>query len=172
MEGIYALVIGHSERDQGAVNPQNGMTEFKFNEKLAKHIYSKTNKNCAIVYRNSYYSLPNEINRLDPKIIISLHCNAFNTKATGTEALYYYKSRIGWGLATQFAIEISSNLGLVNRGAKPRRKSDRGGYLLYRTNAPCVIVEPFFIDNTNDYKLAQEKYNELVQAYVNVINDN
>ena len=40
----------------------------------------------------------------------------------------------------------------------------RGSYLLYRTNAPCNIIEPFFIDNNSDLKLGKEKKREYVEA--------
>ena len=60
-------------------------------------------------------------------------------------------------------------LDLPNRGAKPKTAEDRGGYLLMNTDAPCVIAEPFFIDNNKDLKIAQENKGDLVAAYFSAI---
>ncbi len=60
-------------------------------------------------------------------------------------------------------------LKLPNRGVKPRSAEDRGGYLLRYTHAPCVIAEPFFIDNDSDLARAQEDIDGLAAVYANTI---
>ena len=65
---------------------------------------------------------------------------------------------------------IVNALKLYNRGIKPKGAEDRGGYLLKNTLAPCVIVEPFFIDNDSDLKTALDKKEQLIMSYVNAIN--
>jgi len=57
-------------------------------------------------------------------------------------------------------------LGLPNRGIKPKGTEDRGGYVLRYTNAPCIISEPFFIDNDLDLLLVRNRYDNFVAALI------
>ena len=56
-----------------------------------------------------------------------------------------------------------------NLGVKPKKSEDRGGYLLRYTHAPCVIAEPFFIDNDEDLARAREDPDGLALAYARAI---
>lgn len=159
-----ALVIGHKKHSPGAVNKTYSMSEFDFNEELSKEIETRVSGvHVQRVYRRTYNSLPNDINKLSPDFIVSLHCNAFNCKATGTEVLYYHRSAKGAEIATVLQKNLVSALGLSDRGIKPITSEDRGGYLLKRTIAPCIIAEPFFIDNDEDYLRALNS--DLAAAY-------
>ena len=53
---------------------------------------------------------------------------------------------------------------MTDRGLKPIKNRDRGAYLLRKTDAPCVIIEPFFIDNDNDFNVGKEKKDEYAKA--------
>jgi len=163
-----AIVIGHSYNSQGAKNDNNDKTEFSFNETVASDLAQNLTKagiDHEIVYRDKYANLPEKINALNPSHIVSLHCNAFNGSATGTEMLYYHSSVSSKRMAELFQVNVCSALGLKDRGILPRHSEDRGGFLLASTNAPCIICEPFFIDNDNDYKIVEEKYDLLIDAY-------
>jgi len=174
-----ALIVGHSETSQGATNKTCGTSEFEFNKPLAIKIADLLYQNGVavdIVYREGTYTgLPGLVNLTDASIAISLHCNAFNKKQNGTETLHYVKSKNGKRLAGLLQYEIVKCLGLKDRGLKPcqakhkGKAGDRGGYLLKYTNMPCVITEPFFIDCDKSLNLAQSKFDELAQAYVNAI---
>jgi len=168
-----AVVIGHSELSPGAYNEKYKIYEFDFNEKLS-HILAKEliqkGYDVDVVYRDVAYSkLPEKINNLKPDFILSLHCNAFNKKATGTETLFYYRSNTSKKAAEIFQSNIVSALKLRDRGVQGLTVEDRGGFLLKHTIASCVIIEPFFIDNDQDYLLALSKYMDLVTALVNSI---
>lgn len=165
-----ALVIGHKKSSPGAVNRAAGLTEFHYNDLLSMDIESAV-KGVEVqrVYRRTYDSLPADINELDPDFIVSLHCNAFNEKASGTEVLYYHRSQNGKKMADILNTNLVNALGLRDRGIKPKTAEDRGGYLLKTTNAPCVIAEPFFMDNDDDLKAATDHRDALVQAYANAI---
>ncbi len=166
---LCALVIGHNHKQQGASN-RNGLTEFAFNEALSMDILAATKKcNVMRVYRHNYKQLPAEINKINPDFIISLHCNAFNTQAHGTETLYLMNSWKGHQLAQVVQTHLVRALKLSDRGVKATAAEDRGGYLLQQTRAPCVIAEPFFIDNDADLSIAQTRIDNLVRAYVNSI---
>lgn len=165
-----ALVIGHKKSSPGASNNSSGLTEFVFNDKLALDIEEEiSGVQVQRVYRRTYNSLPGDINELNPDFIVSLHCNAFDGSASGTEVLYYHRSTKGKLIAGILNEQLVQALDLKNRGLKPKTAEDRGGYLLKNTIAPCVIAEPFFIDNNEDLKTAIDKRDLLVKAYTNGI---
>lgn len=165
---LCALVVGHKESSPGAVNKELGMSEFSFNDKLSLGIQKAlTSTDIAVlrVFRKTYKQLPNDINELNPDCIISMHCNAFNGRTSGTEVLYYHRSLQGYQMARILQVELVACLGLRNRGVIPCNIEDRGGYLLCHTKAPCIIAEPFFIDNNDDLRLALGMQNQLIEAY-------
>ena len=172
-----ALVVGHSEKSPGSVNPTTGFTEFEWNKNMANAVANRImadyeNIEPIIVFRDvPYRQLPEKINMIDPDFIISFHCNAFNTKTSGCETLYYYKSSRSAVLAEIVQKRVNSVLGNKNRGIKGRSTEDRGGYLLRYTNAPAVITEPFFIDNDEEYQNALNKLDDLITAYCEAINE-
>ena len=93
---LCALVIGHKKASPGAVNRRTGLTEFAFNEDLAMRIERQVRQvGIQRVYRRTYRELPDDINALGPDFIVSLHCNAFDGRASGTEVLYYHRSEKG-----------------------------------------------------------------------------
>ncbi len=168
-----ALVIGHKKNSPGAVNKTQNLSEFDYNEQLAQEIEAKFSDCEKVriqrVYRRTYSTLPDDINALNPDFIICLHCNAYNTQATGTEVLFYHRSKKGKKLAKILDKNLVKALKLSDRGIKAKTTEDRGGYLLKQTHAPCLISEPFFIDNDHDLEIANNRRRELVAAYVKSI---
>jgi len=170
MSKLCALVIGHKKKSPGAVNGDKNISEFDFNENLALRIEKKVEKaQVQRIYRRTYKQLPEDINELNPVFIISLHCNSYNTEVSGTEVLYYHRSEKGKEMAKILLSHLVDYLKLRNRGIKPRTSEERGGYLLRYTKAPCVIAEPFFIDNDSDLARAQEDIDGLAGAYAAAI---
>ncbi len=169
---LCALVIGHKKMSPGAINDTSGMTEFDFNDHLSVMIEKRV-KHTQVqrVYRRTLKELPDDINSLGPDFVVSLHCNAFNKKASGTEVLYYHRSESGRRLAQTLLKRLVSQLKLPNRGVKPKTAEDRGGYLLCYTKAPAVISEPFFIDNDADLAVAQSDLEGLAMAYASAIDE-
>jgi N-acetylmuramoyl-L-alanine amidase len=169
---MCALVIGHKKTSPGAMNDKAGFTEFDFNEDLSTRIENNFKKGeIQRIYRRTYRNLPGDINELNPDFVVSLHCNAFNQRTSGTEMLYYYKSKKGKQMAEILQKHLLDYLKLPDRGIKAKDSEDRGGYLLRYTNAPCVITEPFFIDNDNDLSRAQEDIDGLAGAYSKAIDE-
>lgn len=162
-----ALVVGHSDRSRGACN-KIGLCEYDYNKELADLISSLLvtlgEYDPVVVYRDTYRDLPNKINEIEPNLIISLHCNAFNTKASGTETLYHHRSSMGREFAKIVQASMVEILGLPDRGIKSKTSEDRGGYLLRYTHAPCLILEPFFIDNDDDLQCGLGLKIELAEA--------
>ena len=87
-------------------------------------------------------------NNYKADIFISLHMNAYDSRAEGTEVLYYQGSAGGKYYADAISNSISDALGTVNRGAKARDLLE-----LRSTSMIAVIVEPIFCDNPNDCTL-------------------
>ena len=162
-------IVGHSKRKQGASNKRTGLTEFSYNESLVLEIgeeLARMGHNVNIVYRQTYKQLPHDINTIDADVVVSFHCNAYNEKASGTEVLYAEGSDKGKKAAQIFHDHIVDALKLTPRGIKPKRIKDRGGYILHKTKAPCIILETFFLDNDLDLECAIKKHDKLVQAIV------
>jgi peptidoglycan hydrolase-like protein with peptidoglycan-binding domain len=88
---------------------------------------------------------------------VSVHFNAYNGTANGCEVLYVTQQ----ALAADISAAIAGAGGFTNRGAKYR--SDLK--FLNATNAPAVLLETCFCDNTND----SNKYNASFDAICNAI---
>jgi len=174
-----AVVIGHSETSPGAMNKTYVMSEYEFHRALAYEIktsFSDFNMadQIVVVHReNGYAKLPSEINSFNPDLVVSLHANAHDTTVNGCEMLYYHKSEKGKNIAQIFQDKLQALFSNKDRGIKPKSSEDRGGHLLKATDAPCIICEPFFIDNDEDYLLAEKLFEngELTKVYCEAIND-
>lgn len=170
-----ALLAGHSIKDPGAVNPNSGHTEYDYNRTLGNLIAIELAKvgvvRPLIVNRDTYKGLPSKVNATGADVAIELHCNAFNGEASGTEMLCWVNSKIGHLLADRLQNAAYKVLALPYRGVKRIGADDRGGYLLKRTEMPCVIVESFFIDNDNDLAVGLKYQHQLAKAYAQVIED-
>jgi len=171
-QGLCALVIGHKKDSPGAINKKLNIGEFEFNEQLATMIESRV-KSARLqrVYRLTYSQLPADINALNPVFVVSLHCNSDDGKASGTEVSYYHKSIKGMEIADIMLRSLVSHLKLPSRGIKPKTSEEKGGYLLRYTSAPCIIAEPFFIDNDRDLDRAMADMEGLASAYARAIDE-
>ena len=171
-----ALIVGHSAEKKGAHNTKYKVYEYDFNLKFAERLKFELDKiaiglETEIIFRDTYNNLPHKVNEHKPDFIISLHCNAFDQKASGSEVLYYHTSVMGKALAKALQQQITHALRLPDRGIKPLVRQDRGGYLLKNTLAPCVITEPFFIDNNRDLSRACKQMDNLISAYIHAISN-
>lgn len=171
-----AVVVGHSRTSGGAVNVASGTSEYEFNSQLAARIcervfVSTRGVETVRVERGTYALLPRKVNALNPDFAIELHANAFNGIATGTEVLYWHSSVLGLEIANIFQKYITECLKLRDRGAKPCKITDRGGYFLWGVKAPALIIEPFFIDNDADLLAATQRFDALAVAYYNAVNE-
>jgi len=169
---MIALIVGHSEKDPGAYNKDFEITEYQFNDLLAKTIRGRIVKDPPITLlhrQTSIRELVERINALNPNLCISLHCNAATSIAEGNEVLYWHTSSKGKAIAELGCVLFSTALNNRMRGAKSIKMHDRGWYLLAKTKCPAVICEPFFIDNNDELMNALNKFTNLVDAYVNLL---
>lgn len=144
--------------DSGAVNHTSGVTEAEICKSIADKVehYLK-NAGCSVYTLQSnnlcgeYPAHPNIVataNELDADIFISLHCNAFNEQAKGTECLVFAKGKGSYSedLAKAIQAQIICSLNTVDRGVKERPDLA----VLKGTKMPAVLVEMAFIDNADD----------------------
>lgn len=162
-----AIIVGHEKKSQGGSN-RNGVTEYDYNSRLGEMIAAllvTEDHEPFIVYRDgtTYSKLPQRVNKTGADIAVSLHCNAFNGQASGSETLHYVNSQNGERLAEHIQKKVVGVMKLSDRGLRPvdvkhvGREGDRGGHLCKRTSMPTVIVEPFFIDNDSDLQRGEER---------------
>lgn len=166
--------VGHSATDGGAINKTYNVSEFEFNLGLSKLLEKELKDkgfDTEVVLRESYAKLPAQINATNCDICISLHANAYNKIASGTEVLYWHTSSRGKKLASILQDNIVGCLGLRDRGIKPLENNSRGGSQLRKTSMPTVIIEPFFIDNDVDYMIADECCKELAKSIAEAVEE-
>ena len=170
-----SIIIGHEPGRPGARNPSTGMTEYGFNEPLAEIMRDMfmmvTDILPVIIYREDgdYTALPGRVNRVGSDVAVSLHANAFNGSVNGCEMLYYHNNGGSKILAGMLQSAVQPVMENNDRGIKPIIRSARGGWLLSNVKAPCVIAEPFFIDNDKDLKHATDNKDRLAAAYCEAI---
>ena len=163
--------------DSGAVNPVNGAEEANICYSVACKVeeYLK-NAGCSVYTLQSnnlcgeYPAHPNIVataNELGADIFISLHCNAFNEKANGTECLVFAKGSYAEDLANAIQNQIISSLGTVDRGVKERPDLA----VLKGTKMPAVLVEMAFIDNADDCSKLISKQDDFARAIARGVTD-
>lgn len=168
-----ALVVGHKPTRAGACNQTYRICEYELNYNLVDLIMESLRDSVdpdggielIKVLRKEYPDLPFEINKLNPDFIVSFHANSFNEKVSGTETLYCYGSTRGEKVARIFQRNMVTALGLPDRGILPKRERERGGHILRYTEAPAILLEPFFIDNDSDF----ERFVLVKQLFISAI---
>ncbi|BAL85218.1 putative N-acetylmuramoyl-L-alanine amidase (plasmid) [Selenomonas ruminantium subsp. lactilytica TAM6421] len=98
-------------------------------------------------------------------LFVSIHCNAFNQEAKGTEVEYI--SAAGAKAAQCIQDQIVDALGTVDRGIKVRRDL----MVLKHTDAVAVLVECAFIDNDEDHEKLVNRTDEFAAVIARGITD-
>ncbi len=171
---IIALVVGHRASKQGAMNVRADRREWSLNKEVVDSIASKVrNHEIIIIYRDDvrsgYSKLPAKINEQEPDFIICFHANAFNSDVSGTETLYYNESQTSKEYAQIFQSAMVNVLQLNDRGLVEIFEGDRGSLVLSKTTAPCILLEPFFIDNNDDYEIFGSNFDSYTDAMAETI---
>ena len=110
-------------------------------------------------------------NESEADLFISIHCNACNGNARGTEVWYYQRSAYGEMLADCIRNQIVDALGTADRGSKGAKPGVNGLYVLNNTGAVAVLVELAFIDNEQDAQLLCEKQDDFARAIARGVTD-
>lgn len=168
-----ALEIGHTPASGGAAHVDTHLTEYDFNQTLARCVAGHLPKVDPVITGRDWGDpngsrLPDKLNGMDLDAVVALHANAYKHKALGCETLYWPDSEGGQVLAELLVDHFHEALGNPLRGAKGRREG-RGAYFLKNTEMVYVLAEPFFIDETEDLHLAQKNLGSLAWAYAESI---
>ena len=78
-------------------------------------------------------------------LFISIHCNAANSKAYGTETYAYRSGTNAYRFAECVQKHLIVETGRTNRGVKTANFA-----VITRTNMPAILVETAFMDNYGD----------------------
>jgi N-acetylmuramoyl-L-alanine amidase len=81
------------------------------------------------------------------EIMLCIHCNCADGRATGTES--FYRGASNQAKAAQISAAVSKALGLKDRGPKGEGQSQHPR-LAVMAFQPCFLVELGFIDNKTD----------------------
>ena len=98
---------------------------------------------------------------------VSIHCNAFNASAHGTETLTYPSDVEGYKLAGCIQAQIVDSLDTLDRGLKAR--TDLA--VLNGTDMPAVLVEMAFIDEEDDAILLRDNQDDFARAIARGVTD-
>ena len=152
-----AIIIGHTEKSQGALSEHFNQREWSFYNDVVPLLHKvdvyRHNKNIG-GYTARIKNTSTKLNKKDYKLIIACHFNSATPQANGCETLYYFNSKKGKYYAEKFTELIVDRFCLKDRGIKALvNKNDRGFAITYYLKAPVILIEPFFGSNDNDCKL-------------------
>ncbi|MGE1061784.1 N-acetylmuramoyl-L-alanine amidase [Megasphaera paucivorans] len=172
---------GHDQNyDSGAVNPNSGLKECDVVARVGNRVKNYLEAaGCEVqllqsdnLYFDSQYNdRPVAVcvaaNDWPADIFISIHCNAANTQARGTEVECYDSNDSGGQLAQCIQSQIINSIGTVDRGVKEMP----GLIVLKHTNMPSCLVEMAFIDNKADAQLLIDSEDDFARAIARGITD-
>ena len=157
------LNAGHDrELDPGAVNRRLHLRECDAAYELALGVQQYLERNgIAVVFGqdDDLYHICDQANQAECDLFVSIHFNAYNGRASGTETLI---SGSTGSLMLGHCIQsnLKAVLSLPNRGLKERP----GFFVLRNTIMPAVLVEVCFIDNDFDWRRYDAHRDEAAQA--------
>ncbi len=159
--------------DPGAINTRFNLCESviaaKIGERVAMYL-ANVGYDCRVFQNDSLQDICDEANNWAADLFVSIHCNAANTIARGTETYYARYSEMGKPLAEcinrQLVNSIEHNCRYWDRGAKAA-----GYYVLQNTDMPAVLVETAFIDNDADARLLMDCQDDFARAIARGVSD-
>lgn len=101
-----------------------------------------------VVQENDLEDITDASNNWGADLFVSIHCNAFNKEARGSETFHYYGSEKGYALAEYIQTQLACSIETPSRGVK-----QAGFFVLKYSDCPAVLVETAFIDNEEDEQL-------------------
>ena len=164
---------GHSKRAQGAVGIVN---EYEQMQKFYNHVskllseYGHTVVDCNSNGTTSSEELKEGVtkaNNADVDLFISLHMNAYDGIANGTECIVYSESSKSYSYAKRICENFAS-LGFKNRGVKINLL-----YEMKNIKAPNIILEICFCDSNTDIDIYNKySWEQLAHKLCNAIDSN
>ena len=168
-----AIVIGHHKKSRGAYSKYFGLHEWDFYNEVNKCLFNaKTFWHDSTIsgYTSRIKDTANRINKDNFDLVIEMHFNSsVHNTANGCETLYYYRSQKAKEHAQRFSDLVNYKTGIKvrNGGLKAlTNRNDRGFASVFYTNAPTILIEPFFGNNESDCKKIESPEN-----LANIINE-
>lgn len=113
-----------------------------------------------LLQSNALYSVPGVANDWGADLFVSIHCNAFNGIARGTETCVYRLGTQGAALGETVQRKLVAELRTFDRGLKERP----GLCVLKRTDMPAILVETAFIDEIQDNAILKCRQKAIARA--------
>mgnify|MGYP001089426753 CR=1 FL=1 len=118
-------------------------------------------------YADRPVAVCHDANQWGADVFISIHCNAFNGAARGTETECYSLMSEGGALAKCIQDQLVSSIDTVDRGVRERPDLR----VLRHTAMPAVLVETAFIDNDEDVQLLINEWDTIARAIARGVTD-
>lgn len=162
--------------DSGAVNQNSGLQEcdvaLAIGQLVQKYL---TDAGCEVqllqsdnlMWDGQGQCVCQTANNWNADIFVSIHCNACNGEARGTEVEVYPSSEQSNILGDCIQKQIVNALGTIDRGLKDRPNL----CVLKNTDMPAVLVETAFIDNDADAELLTNNQDDFARAIARGITD-
>ncbi len=157
----------HPTRDSGAVGSR--ITEAQYTARMMASVADYLTKaGCTVltVQEKNLSAICSAANNWDTDLFVSIHCNAANKRARGTETFAYHGSKEGNRLAACIQNQLVNSIDTTDRGVK-----EAGFYVLKYTDAPAALVEIAFIDNEDDEALLLEHQDDIARAIARGVTD-
>lgn len=168
------LDAGHGGKDSGATKGSRHEADdvLKVVKKVGKKL-EENYSNVVVGYSRTsdIYESPSKKasdgNSFSADYFFSFHRNAYNGSAKGWETEYKSHSSVKDSIMSDLNKRMKK-IGFSIRGDKQRDNLA----VLNQTVAPALLFEIGFIDNTSDNKIFDNKFNDIVDSFVEVIGDN
>lgn len=168
------LDAGHGGKDSGATKGSRHEADdvLKIVKQVGKKL-EETYSNVVVGYSRTsdIYESPSKKaadgNSFDADYFFSFHRNAYDGSAKGWETEYKSHSVMKDRIMSDLKKRMKK-IGFAIRGDKQRDNLA----VLNQTVAPALLFEIGFIDNASDNKIFDNKFNDIVDAFVDVIGDN
>ncbi len=104
----------------------------------------------------------------DPYIFCSLHLNAFNTTAKGTETYYYHKTGNSSLLANKVQAQLIANFKTVSGFTPTNRGVKTAAYTVITgsSSVPAILTEGLFVDNSTEWGIINSESKDGFKKWV------
>jgi N-acetylmuramoyl-L-alanine amidase len=166
---VVIIDAGHGGKDPGQVSGNIKEKDVVLN--IANILKTLSNDDIKFVTtrQSDHFSSLSErinfINKQNPDLVISLHCNASSTdKESGVEAYYYKSDDVEiYSKSMEYSSLVSSELAL-NLGLDIAKISIANFKLLKEVKSPAFVLELGYLTNKNDIKKLVNNNNQKVIA--------
>ena len=161
---------GTYDYDCGACNEEMGLYENEICAAVGALVVdylTAAGCECNLLQSESLSGICAAANEWGADYFVSIHCNAYNGIANGTETLTYPSDIEGYNLAECIQNQIVDTFDTTDRGLKAR--TDLA--VLNGTDMPAVLVEMAFIDNPDDAVLLRDRQDDFARAIARGVTD-